>query len=38
MLVQCDGGSIEECRIIEVLGDHRLCRHHAHQATERGVS
>jgi len=25
MVVQCEGGRIADCRIIEVLGDHSLC-------------
>ena len=25
MIVQCAGGSIADCRVIEVLGDHSLC-------------
>ncbi|GEN24946.1 MerR family transcriptional regulator [Halomonas cupida] len=25
MVTQCDGGSVESCRIIEVLSDHELC-------------
>lgn len=27
MIAQCRGGSIDECRIIEVLSDHHLCLH-----------
>lgn len=27
MLVQCEQGTIAECRVIEVLGNHDLCRH-----------
>lgn len=32
MVVQCAGGRIETCRVIEVLGDHSLCAtgHHHH--------
>lgn len=31
MVVQCAGGSIADCRVIEVLGDHSLCgTDHAH--------
>lgn len=31
MLVQCAGGVIADCRVIEVLGDHAQCRaDHAH--------
>ncbi len=26
MVTQCAGGKVESCRIIEVLGDHRLCQ------------
>ena len=29
MVSQCAGGRVENCRIIEVLGDHRLCRRKA---------
>lgn len=25
MIVQCKGGRISDCRVIEVLGDHDLC-------------
>ena len=25
MVVQCEGGSIRDCRVIEVLGDHGQC-------------
>lgn len=33
MVVQCAGGSIADCRVIEVLGDHSLCvTHHDHGA------
>ncbi|NPD15958.1 helix-turn-helix domain-containing protein [Xinfangfangia sp. D13-10-4-6] len=27
MLIQCAHGTIGDCRVIEVLGDHRLCDH-----------
>lgn len=27
MLAQCSCGTIADCRVIEVLGDHDLCRH-----------
>jgi DNA-binding transcriptional MerR regulator len=27
MIAQCRGGAIDDCRIIQVLGDHRLCLH-----------
>lgn len=30
MLKQCSHGRVAECRIIEVLGHHELCRHSAH--------
>ena len=31
MVVQCAGGSIADCRVIEVLGDHSLCgTNHVH--------
>ena len=33
MLAHCSTGRIAECRVIEVLGNHALCRHdHAEQA------
>ena len=36
MVLQCAGGSIADCRVIKVLGDHSLCatdhRHAAHEA------
>ncbi|HEY0276002.1 MAG TPA: helix-turn-helix domain-containing protein [Paenirhodobacter sp.] len=28
MVAQCDHGTIRDCRVIEVLGDHALCQHH----------
>lgn len=31
MIHQCQGGSVGECRIIEVLSDHQLCRYHGQQ-------
>ncbi len=37
MLLQCAGGKVEDCRVIEVLSDHRLCKtEHGHrdQASE----
>ena len=35
MLVQCAGGRIAECRVIEVLGDHSLCAtDHQHPESE----
>lgn len=30
MVVQCRGGRIAECRVIEVLGDHAHCLHEDH--------
>ncbi|SMO56571.1 MerR family transcriptional regulator [Paracoccus laeviglucosivorans] len=27
MLDHCHGGSLSDCRVIQVLGDHGLCRH-----------
>ncbi|WP_148254742.1 MerR family transcriptional regulator [Aidingimonas lacisalsi] len=27
MVTQCQGGSVDECRVIEVLSDHQLCLH-----------
>lgn len=35
MVVQCAGGRIADCRVIEVLGDHSLCAtDHRHAETE----
>ncbi|WP_435404853.1 MerR family DNA-binding protein [Mesobacterium hydrothermale] len=35
MVVQCAGGRIADCRVIEVLGDHSLCAtDHRHPETE----
>lgn len=37
MLRQCAGGKVEDCRVIEVLSDHRLCKTehlHRNQASE----
>jgi len=31
MIVQCDGDRVGECRIIEVLSDHQLCRYHGQE-------
>ena len=28
MVAQCAHGTIRDCRVIEVLGDHSLCDHH----------
>lgn len=30
MVVQCAHGTISDCRVIEVLGNHDLCLHHDH--------
>lgn len=30
MVVQCAHGTISDCRVIEVLGNHDLCLHHNH--------
>ena len=39
MVVQCAGGSIADCRVIEVLGDHSLCRtDHAHGTEPAGAA
>lgn len=32
MVTHCQGGSVAECRVIEVLGDHSLCQHLEHTA------
>ena len=38
MVVQCAGGRIAECRVIEVLGDHSLCAtDHRHPESETGA-
>jgi hypothetical protein len=29
-MVACDSGRVAECRIIEVLADHKQCLHHQH--------
>lgn len=40
MVLQCAGGSIADCRVIEVLGDHSLCaadhHHHGRGETRQG--
>lgn len=30
MIAACRGGAVADCRVIEVLGDHALCRTHDH--------
>ena len=35
MVEQCKGGSIADCRVIEVLGDHSLCETDDHTAPAR---
>lgn len=30
MLARCKGGEVGHCRVIEILGDHRLCKADAH--------
>lgn len=31
MVAECDGGHVTDCRVLEVLGDHELCRRdHGH--------
>ena len=38
MVVQCAGGRIAECRVIEVLGDHSLCAtDHRYPESETGA-
>ncbi|MFQ5626062.1 MAG: helix-turn-helix domain-containing protein [Methyloligellaceae bacterium] len=32
MITQCSGGSIAECRVIEVLGDHSECINESHRS------
>ncbi len=36
MVAQCRHGSIAGCRVIEVLGDHGLCRHHEPEPAAAG--
>lgn len=31
MILQCQGDRVGECRIIEVLSDHQLCRYHGQE-------
>jgi DNA-binding transcriptional MerR regulator len=38
MVVQCAGGVIADCRVIEVLGDHSQCRTHYHAAAEMALA
>lgn len=33
MVVECDGGRVCDCRVIEVLSDHGKCLHDAHPAS-----
>lgn len=35
MLAQCAGGSVSDCRVIEVLSDHGKCMSGSHPKTER---
>lgn len=35
MIEQCQGGKISDCRVIEALGDHDLCRSGDHPAPSR---
>lgn len=37
MLMQCAGGAISDCRVIEVLGDHRHCIAEKHPRAEATV-
>jgi hypothetical protein len=41
MVAECSGGRVTDCRVLEVLGDHELCRSdHGHEtvgATEHPV-
>ena len=34
MIHHCQGGSVGECRIIEVLSDHQLCRYHGQESPD----
>ena len=38
MLRQCAGGAISDCRVIEVLGDHRHCIAETHPRAEATVA
>lgn len=31
MLARCEGGEMGHCRVIEILGDHRLCKAQTHR-------
>ncbi|MDP2061476.1 MAG: helix-turn-helix domain-containing protein [Phaeovulum sp.] len=39
MLAQCAGGTVRDCRVIEVLGDHASCAapHHGHPDIGKGT-
>ena len=37
MIVQCAHGTIADCRVIEVLGDHANCAHDHHGGQEAAV-
>lgn len=39
MIEQCEGGKVADCRVIEVVGDHSLCRteHGAHPGAGEGA-
>lgn len=34
MILQCQGDRVGECRIIEVLSDHQLCRYHGQESAD----
>lgn len=36
MVAQCDHGTIADCRVIEVLGNHALCGHDHHLGLQMG--
>jgi DNA-binding transcriptional MerR regulator len=38
MITQCSGGRISDCRVIEVLGDHRKCVAHGDKQEESALS
>ena len=37
MVDECEGGRVTDCRVLEILGDHDLCRvEHGHDASDAG--
>ena len=37
MIEMCRGGQVEDCRVIQTLGDHSLCLNESHEANEAVV-